>query len=318
MKFEKLNVQRIVFVFLIFILLFIFIIYVCFSLPRITQRPTIKDSSKSHHVLIIGEAQNKSFLQRVLTGAKEASENYDCVIELLVPKSYAAEESIDSLFEYATFIEPDGIIACIPETFFPSEPLVNSKGKAIPLITLSNYNAELEQVAYIGTNQSELGRKIALEGASYLSKGGKAQGSVAVVSLTHDFRVNYSTLMNSLTNSLLKYKDIQTSVLDYANGREFLAKEDIDLIICPSSEDTIKVAQLVTELHKEGKVGIIGFGSGEILETYLQKGTITELLSIDCESMGKSAINELFSYLNTGYANSYVMSGLEIKRSEKK
>jgi len=98
--------------------------------------------------------------------------------------------------------------------------------------------------------------------------------------------------------------------------RQLLIKEAIDLIICPSAEDTIKVSQIITELHKDGRVGIIGFGSGEILETYLAKGTITELLSIDSESMGRSAINELFSYIDTGYANSYVMSGVQTRRSE--
>ena len=325
MKVTKTKLLQIIFILLLFGMGVRFFLYACLAFPFIekSDKPQ-KATYKTHHVVIIGEAQDKSFLESVLKGAKEVS--YDCIVELLVPRGYAATENLDSLFEYASFIEPDGIIACLPENFYPKVSLENSKGKKIPLITLNTYNAELEQVAHICTNQSELGRKIALEGAAYLSKGGVAEGRVAVVRLTPDFSANYSTLMSSLTNTLLRYKNIDTQVLDFAlqsdkqNSsdviRQLLIKEAIDLIICPSAEDTIKVSQIITELHKDGRVGIIGFGSGEILETYLTKGTITELLSIDSESMGRSAINELFSYIDTGYANSYVMSGVQTRRSE--
>ena len=67
-----------------------------------------------------------------------------------------------------------------------------------------------------------------------------------------------------------------------------------------------------------GRIGIIGFGDGDVLETYLNKGTVTELLSIDSEKIGRTAIKELFEYIRQGYANNYIAADVKVRRSGKK
>ena len=89
-------------------------------------------------------------------------------------------------------------------------------------------------------------------------------------------------------------------------------------MVCLTTEDTIRIAQLVTEIHKDGKIGIIGFGDGEVLETYLNKGTVTELLSIDSEKIGRTAMTELFEYIRRGYANNYIAADVKVRRSGQK
>ena len=314
---------------LIFVFMLLrFFFYIFSSVPFIEKSAEENEAQlRENHVLVIGEAQDCAFLSDVFKGAESVSAYYNCVTELIVPQSYAEGENIESLLEYASLVEPDGIIACIPEReerIFLPEGLVDMD---IPIITLSNYRSDIKNVAHIGTNQSELGRKIALEGTSCLFLSGKTSGTIAIVSLSPDFKANYSTLMSSLQNTLSRFENINSFVLDFSPSDDFqtksealrhlFLKDEPDIILCPSSQDTIRVSQIATELHKDGSVGIIGFGSGEILETYLNKGTVSELLSIDSEKIGRTAMQELFEYIKSGYANNYIMSDVQVKRSAK-
>ncbi len=280
--------------------------------------------SCSHHVLILGESENESFLSSIYDGARSLGQAYDCVVELYVPKNYAARKNLQSLLNFASFTNPDGIIVCIPESDEKIEFPENIMDNEIPVVTLAQYHPELPQISYIGTNYSEVGRKIAMESAEYLSD----RGRIAVINVADDSGPNYSTLMNSLTNTLSSHSEIQTVVLDFNNSRnidssgadikKMITQKSVELLVCLTSEDTIRVAQLVSEIHMDGKIGIIGFGDGDVLETYLNKGTVTELLSIDSEKIGRTAIKELFEYIRQGYANNYIAADVKVRRSGKK
>lgn len=280
--------------------------------------------SCSHHVLILGESENESFLSSIYDGARSLGQAYDCVVELYVPKNHAARKNLQSLLNFASFTNPDGIIVCIPESDEKIEFPENIMDNEIPVVTLAQYHPELPQISYIGTNYSEVGRKIAMESAEYLSE----RGRIAVINVADDSGPNYSTLMNSLTNTLSSHSEIQTVVLDFNNSRnidssgadikKMITQKSVELLVCLTSEDTIRVAQLVSEIHMDGKIGIIGFGDGDVLETYLNKGTVTELLSIDSEKIGRTAIKELFEYIRQGYANNYIAADVKVRRSGKK
>lgn len=280
--------------------------------------------SCSHHVLILGESENESFLSSIYDGARSLGQAYDCVVELYVPKNHAARKNLQSLLNFASFTNPDGIIVCIPESDEKIEFPENIMDNEIPVVTLAQYHPELPQISYIGTNYSEVGRKIAMESADYLSD----RGRIAVINVADDSGPNYSTLMNSLTNTLSSHSEIQTVVLDFNNSRnidssgadikKMITQKSVELLVCLTSEDTIRVAQLVSEIHMDGKIGIIGFGDGDVLETYLNKGTVTELLSIDSEKIGRTAIKELFEYIRQGYANNYIAADVKVRRSGKK
>lgn len=280
--------------------------------------------SCSHHVLILGESENESFLSSIYDGARSLGQAYDCVVELYVPKNHAARKNLQSLLNFASFTNPDGIIVCIPESDEKIEFPENIMDNEIPVVTLAQYHPELPQISYIGTNYSEVGRKIAMESADYLSE----RGRIAVINVADDSGPNYSTLMNSLTNTLSSHSEIQTVVLDFNNSRnidssgadikKMITQKSVELLVCLTSEDTIRVAQLVSEIHMDGKIGIIGFGDGDVLETYLNKGTVTELLSIDSEKIGRTAIKELFEYIRQGYANNYIAADVKVRRSGKK
>lgn len=299
--------------------------YIVHLIPLFTgQNDDYHVNAKSckHHVLIVGGAEDDAFLSKIYDGAQAVSGLYDCVVELHVSKTYSDDKTLQKLFDYASFTNPDGIITCIPEDSTTLNLPVNRNGKEIPLITLAQYNPNVPQVAYIGTNYSELGRKIAMESISYLS----GSGNLAILSIPEERSPNYSTLMNSLTNTLAGHENIHITMLDTdsseATGisteslKRMILSGAVNLFVCLTTEDTIRLAQLITELHKEGKTGIIGFGQGEVLDTYLKKGAITELLSIDSEKIGRTAMKELFDYIRDGYANNYIAADVSISRTD--
>lgn len=311
-------------IFLFVLMLILSCVYVSYLISLALGRSeeySTNAKSCAHHVLILGEAEDENFLTSIYDGARSVSSAYDCVVELYVPKNYASDKNLQSLLNFASFTNPDGIIACIPEMSEGLELPVSIQGKQIPLVTLAQYHPELPQISYIGTNYSELGRKIAMESSEFLS----GRGKIAIINVTEDSGPNYSTLMNSLTNTLSSHAEIQTFVLDFNNSRnidssgsdikKMIIQKSVDLLVCLTTEDTIRIAQFVTEIHREGKIGIIGFGSGEVLETYLDKGTVAELLSIDSEKIGRTAVKELFEYINHGYANNYIAADVKVRRS---
>ena len=48
-----------------------------------------------------------------------------------------------------------------------------------------------------------------------------------------------------------------------------------------------------------------------------EKNIINELIALDPEKIGESAIREFFEYKEKGYANSYIAADVKITRSSK-
>lgn len=301
-----------------------FVYYIFYSIPRLTASDsgnTEHAENRSSYVLVIGKSENESFLGEIYKGANRVSRSYDAVAELHVPESQAEDVSLQSLFDYASFTNPSGIIAYIDAPEQKITLPVNAKGLPIPLITVGQYNPELTQISYIGTNYSELGRKIATESNTIL--GGR--GSLSIVNTSSGNSPNYSTLMNSLINSLESYAGIATEISDFTPGQNPLPVEEtmkkkllsgtVDLIVCLTTEDTIRAAQIISDSGNVQKTKLIGFGEGETADMYLDKGIITELLSINPEKIGETAMQELFEYIRYGYANSYITADVRVRKA---
>jgi|WetSurMetagenome_2_1015567.scaffolds.fasta_scaffold191275_2 ribose transport system substrate-binding protein len=300
---------------------------VFYFLPTITSGNRKNDTmseDRNYHVLVVGRSENESFLQQVYTGAQRFSKKYRTVVELYVPESMAEDVSLQSLFDYASFTDVDGVIAYIDSSDTNLTPPRRTDGEPIPLITIGHYFPDIPQVSFIGNNYSELGRKIANETLSYLNNNGTA----FIISSNNKNNPNYSTLMNSLLSTLRLYTGITYHVLDQSSNenpllfdntlsKELTVLPKKPLLICLSAEDTIRAAQTVTELNKSSQIGIIGFGDNETIQLYFEKGIISELLSVNPEKIGETAIRELFEYRNNGYANSYITADVQIRKAAK-
>ena len=300
-------------------------LYAFYLLPKIAMEsdPPPIGRDRNFHVLIMGEAADEEALKAIYRGAEAESKSYDCVVELDVPSSLAESQSLQSMLDFASFVDADGVIAYVGEKASAVRIPTTLDGREIPLITVSHYDDSIHQISHIGTNYSELGRKIAEESAKCLNGSGK----LIIVNTVKSNSANYSNLMASVTGYLDYYRDIEVSIADLESSTAItdtsgmLARRiryaEADMLVCLSSEDSIRAAQLVNELGKSGYIGLIGFGEGSVLDRYLEIGVITELISIDSQKIGAVALKELFEYIHYGHANNYIAADVKVRRAEK-
>ena len=168
----------------------------------------------------------------------------------------------------------------------------------------------MQQISFIGTNNWELGKKIADETQNFLPNG----GNVYIISETLD--TNSNTLISSIQSALGDNQRIITKVIDdVSSDIKIDGKNNIFLSI--TEETTILSAQLLSEQFDADRYKLIGFGGNEVCQLYLQKGWISELVSLDPEKIGETAIRELFEYRTKGYANSYITADVKISKAQR-
>jgi len=277
---------------------------------------------RRYHIVVTGTSENEVFLEEVYKGAAAVSQNYNAMVELHVPESKAEDVSLQSLLDYVSFVNADGVIIYVNSENSHIVPPVGPDGKRIPFISLGHYDPTIPEVSFIGVNYSELGLMLSREILSYL--GGT--GSLLIVNTDNKNSLNYSMLMNTLLNSMEKNSSIVTEMINFGVmqnlsvedriRQEIVTSDNINLIVCLTEDDTIRVAQTVTDLNKVGKIGIIGFGESSDALLYYKKGIISVMLSLNPDKIGKTAVQELFEYMKKGYANSYIVADVHVLRGK--
>lgn len=260
-----------------------------------------------YHIIVTGTYENQSFLTKVFEGAKKKAAEYNAVVELHVPELQADTTTIQELFDYCSFLNADGIIAYIDSADEVPILLQRTDSPQIPLITTGHLSVNLPQISFIGTNNWELGKKFADETKEVLKEGGNAY------IITDTLSINSSNLISSLQRGLQENSKITQFVIKEIS-QDFKFRNKKNVFITLTEEDTISTAFSLSELFPDKDYSLIGFGSNEVCQLYLQKGLITELFSQNPEQIGEVAIRELFEYRNRGYANSYVTADVKISR----
>lgn len=280
--------------------------FITTSKQLLSRSRTADHDTRNYHIIVTGRYENQLFMQRVFEGANRYSDYYNSVVELYVPGSQAEDVPVQELLDYVSYVNADGVILFNESS--DSQLIIprRTDDTIIPLVTTGQYNANLPQISYIGTSYWELGKKISDEVAFYLHGNGNA----VIISNDISSTSNYSNLLNSLQDGLKLHKSIHYSILE--NNLDERTIENTNIFICLSEEDTIKVAQTLQELIPQNKIGLLGFGTNETCQLYLDKGIVSELIEVDPEKIGETAIKELFEYRNKGYANSYIAADVQI------
>ena len=313
---EKKTARLIKYVLLIFsftaLLVFSIVFYAAFLSPhtRLQNQNEYNPSDTClYHVIITGTYENQSFLSEVYKGASRLAGAYKTVVDLHVPKSQADTESLQSLLDYCSFLNADGIIIYLDSSEDTPVLLRRIDEPAIPLITTGQFSPNMQQISYIGTNNWELGKKLADETLRYLPEG----GSVYIISQSND--INSNNLISGIQSALGDSQPFTTKVIDSIQADLSIEGRN-NIFITLTEDDTILSAQLLSEQLDSANYKLIGIGGNEVCQLYLQKGWIEELVSLDPEKIGETAIRELFEYRSKGYANSYVTANVKITSRE--
>lgn len=295
------------------LLIFSIIFYAVFlsSRARIQNQNQYNASDNLlYHVIITGSYENQSFLSEVYKGASKLAPAYKTTVDLHVPKSQADTESLQELLNYCSFLNADGIILYLDSSEDTPVLLKRSDYPQIPIITTGQFSPNMQQISFIGTNNWELGKKIADETQNFLPEG----GDVYIISDSND--LNSNTLISSIQSALGDNQTINTRVIENIIQAPDIGQRN-NIFITLTEDDTIANAQMLAENFNPDSYKLIGFGGNEVCQLYLQKGWIAELVSLDPEKIGETAIMELFEYRRKGYANSYVTADVKIIRAQK-
>lgn len=277
-------------------------------------------TSRNFHVVVLGQAENLSFLQKVFEGADRTSQNYNAVVELHVPSSQAEDSNLLSLMEYASFVNADGIIAYIDSESPVFDRPERLTGDPIPIVTLGTFNPAIPQISFLGTNYSELGRELAYQTIDAVGN----QGRVLITGLDGSNNPTYSTLMNSLMLTLRQNTSITYEVLNSEEAKNeveinILLKDKenpVDAVVCLTEEESISFARIMTSLKDERDIKLICYGENETISQYYDKNIISTIVAVDPIKTGSQAMLELFEYRNTGYTNSYINAPLMIRKKQ--
>lgn len=274
---------------------------------------------RRNHIIVIGKTASNNFLNNVYIGADKVSERYNAVVELYVPSSKAEDTSLQALFDYATFVNADGIIAYIDNESDIVETPTGSGRTQIPVVTVGHFNQNIPQISFIGNNFSESGRILAKTAFEYSTN----ESALYIVNSSTKTQ-GYSTLLNSLSVTLRGFQ-MNTTFLEGSakENEDFLMpelfnKQKHNIIISLSEDDTIRISQLSSDtLYNENNT-IISFGNNDTISTYMEKGIVSAIISVDQEKTGTLAMKELFDYKRTNFANNYVYAGLQLIKKENK
>lgn len=302
--------------FKIFVFLFLLIVVVTITLSiqlffdnsKQTSNKDTASDNRRYHIIVTGTYENRQFMEQVYNGAALYSDMYNAIVELHVPLSQAEDVPLQVLLDYASFVSADGVIAYNDS----SEPAIevpnNIHNEPIPLITTGQYDPNVQQISYIGTGYWEIGKKLCDEATNYLH----GRGNVLILSSGNSSNLPFSNILNSLQDGFKTHPAIKTSLLETTLTEEYL--HNTNLIITLSEEDSIRTAQILMEYNQPDayRKGIIGFGSNETCQLYLDKGVVSELITVDPVKIGQIALKEMFEYKSKGYANSYISADVKV------
>ena len=85
-------------------------------------------------------------------GANSLSDKYNAIVEFIVPESEAENILIQDLFDYATFVNSDGIIAYINNPEQQIEQPYRIDGSIIPVVTTGQFAPGVNQTSFIGNS----------------------------------------------------------------------------------------------------------------------------------------------------------------------
>lgn len=319
LKAKEKKINKVSVLIILFILYIIaFIIFSIFVINSSGTKTKDSDSLRNYHILVIGEYQNRDYMEEMFKGIKSKSANYNVICELKVPKSEAENKNIQELFDYATYVNADGIIAYINNPELVIKQPYRIDGSIIPVVTTGQFAPGVNQTSFIGNSSWELGKIFADETKKMLNFSGniyilkpKSYNAIVNSNIINSFNSEVKNFVNLNVSILEKYDDIHK----IAENKSETKKTDKVAIICLDQDDTINVAQLLTEYYKDNKIMLIGFGNNETCRLYLSKKVISELIYLNPVKIGETALKELFEYRTKGYSNSYVTVATQIIKS---
>ena len=195
-------------------------VYQNITLKRLEE--TEDNQDMENHIVVLGSYENEFFLKQLWQGAMNVSDDYNAVVEFYVSESQAENVSLQSMFDYASFVNADGIIAYISSPVEAVNSVINIEDEEIPIVTTGAFAPYNQQISYVGTSYWELGQVYGEEISSILDGNGK----VYILCSAPLSNPNFSNFTNSILSLLVRHPGISYEIVDQLSD-DFIKQIDL-------------------------------------------------------------------------------------------
>ena len=269
------------------------------ELPK-KQEPNIEISKKNQLYIEVSALVNREHSLNQKKGLNDIGEELGVRTEYIGPEEYDINAMI-SAFEQAIAKKPNGILVVGFSPLLTS--LINKAIDAgIPVATVESDLPESKRIAFVGTDNLEVG-KVGGEKLANLING---KGKVAII--TETGQLNHKEYINGYKEVFSKYPGIEIVQIIDAGFNAVSAEQSIkelvkkypDLagIVCTDAISSTAAATAVRETGMQGKLEIIGMDKESQVLKEIENGVISVTIVPNDEIMSYTAVKILYNLNN--------------------
>jgi ribose transport system substrate-binding protein len=271
---------------------------VIFSRPLIETTP-VRSTNHPLRFIIVAPQSDHPYWAQIMEGAQAAGRELNVNVEATAPRRASLTEQAQ-LLDMATAAQVDGIITQGALDQQIQQAVAGAVDRGIPVITV-DYDVSGRRLAYIGSDNKEAGRRMALE--LIRRTGGKAVVGIVRGQLgpeETDLRVQ------GFKEGLSMHPGIKIVAIESSEMNRTVAGQkalqiwrehpDITVFYGTTALDAVGVAQSVTG-GTHGPILVLGWDDVGDAEDYLTRGAIAAVVSQQPWEMGHKAVQQLEAYL---------------------
>lgn len=269
---------------------------------QFSDKNSKNSSAAKYHFILTGT----EFTDEIFQGANKTAEELNIILE---------QVPVEKAFEYAYFVEADGIILFNDKDNFEIPSFISPSESKIPVVLIGKIGTPENPVSFISTG----GIAIAKEFSSEIEKHKEWKKIICVSKNNHHvFSSNIFSMIEKNCSSehkmQLKYipDDYTLNYEDYM--KTLIIQEKPDCVISFNPDTTLLVTRSIINLDKVGKIGIAGYNSNSILDSYCDKKVVSLLVSSDFNQAGTDAVYQLYFEKQNKFVNAYISTGLIVRK----
>lgn len=275
-----------------------------------------------HYVMIVDD-RNLEFWQSVYEGARDNAEQNGILLEFMGDE-FSTDYSVPELMKMAIAAKVDGILLESDGSKELGQLINQASDMGIPVVTLLKDIPDTERISHVGISYYSLGQQYAEQLATLISGRTLASGATeySVLVLMNDDindssrNIVYSTIKDTLDSRADLRAAITINSRMIESTTAFSAEESIrslfvreeelpDAIVCLDEVSSACVYQALVDYNQVGRIEMIGYYTGATVISGIAKKIIYSTTGVDTYSLGKSGIDALQEYLETGYTSDY-------------
>ncbi len=272
-------------------------------------------------VIVILDEEESYAKKEFLTGIAQAGESLNMVIQKEIVANPMNDSEIRDAFQASVYAQVDGIIVNLANNDRAEAYIKASMDSGIPVVTVGNDSITSERIAYIGTNQYNLGVHVGetilsdaeaneillVFDANYLDKKGAA---------TNNYLNGFLSIMNEIGSRKINTLFLEENQRVEIVLKTLLDEKTPDYIIATDPINSLRITKTLIDLNKIGKIKIIASSDHPDLLNYVQKGTIQATAVENYRQMGIRSMRVISDWGRTGSTSAYQAMTFEIVTTE--